>query len=554
VRPLFFALAIFGVLGCGDDVQPDAPVPADKDSTTPATVCAVGDALAECASPTSVTRCSDDGTRWLETQCEDGLLCFGGKCVDYPCLPGDQGCTDSQTKSACLQDDSGAYGWVALEVCDGLCKAGACVGNCTYDVKQNIGKACSHHIIELTGTGTGDCPETTLLAVPSSGNGSLALFDISAEPPVLALGSPFATCDDPSRIMVTGGDVVATCRGDGHVVRHAVASDVIWDRHLPGCEGARGIARLPDGRLFAGCTSTQNVHELDWDSGEVSDTQATDLQVYGMAADDEALFVMDYTSLVRVDPNPLNVAWAVPIQAYGIAVDGKDRVWLSGETGLEARSTADGSVLQTVDLSGSLTPAEDTDNPTCNGVAIAPDGRVITGCADNGDVVVIHDPESGVTDLLALPLTEKHPRGVAIDTSGHIYSINLLTESLTRFHATTGESLTFGHGALEMPYGYSGDLTGIHPCVLADSGPTVWTGPVVDLGAADTTWLALEWRETRPPGTTIAVSYRIDGGAWAETTSGAPINKQGQTLQARALLSAAGQDQPVLHELAILHE
>lgn len=524
-----------------------------------------------CPSPGSAMVCAADGSGWGEVPCPPGHLCLEGRCVDYPCSPGEKSCTDSTTVSGCLADGDGGYAWTTLEICDGLCQAAACVPRCTFDVKQNLGKACSHFVLGIEGTGQGECPDAGLMVVPSSDDDRLVVFDIAADPPVEV--AAFPTCQNPSRIMLLeDGGAIATCRDDGRVVRHGPQGAIEWDTQLPGpCEAVRGVARQPDGRLFVGCTSTRNVHELDPEGGAVLQTVHTEVAVYGLDVDEGAVYATDYLALVRVDTSgpQLEVAWTVAAQGYGIAVDGHARVWLTEPPGLVAYHAGDGSVEREVDLqqvpelSGIL---PDSDNPGCNGVTVAIDGRIVAGCGSLADVVAIYDPLTEEVEVLTLPALDAHPRGVAVDVAGNVYSVNRESHTVTRFPALatpegeTAAPTSFGHGALSAPYGYSGDLTALHDCVLEGRGPTVWTSETLDQGAADTKWLAVEWKATVPSGAGLVVRWRVDSGPWsvAAQNGGAlappPAEVVGQRFQVRVEMTAGPEATPTLHDVAVFYE
>ncbi len=491
-------------------------------------------------------------------------FCVAGQCVDYPCPPGAVACTDSATVSACLADGEGDYGWTLLETCDGICKDGACVGECGYDVKLNLGKACTHWVIGLSGA-SGSCEAGGWLAVPSSNSDELVVFDTELEPPAPVSGSPFSTCDDPSRILLDASSetVTATCRGDGRVRRHALDGATIWDIGLPACQSARGITVQRPGpgsaagdRLFVGCTSTKWVHELDANSGAVLDSVETPLAVYGLTSDADGVYLSDATGLAAVAPSTPGagaaVIWSVPGAPYGLVADGAGRIWTAEAPGLVARSVGDGEAVESVEIPEVVNAPPDLDTGGCNGVALALDGRVFVGCADVGDFVVAWDPAIGQLEYFALPADQSHPRGVAVDAFGDAFSVNRGSSSVTRFSAAGGPPTSFGHDVLVGPYAYGGDLTGASNCM---GRPLVqWKSPVLDPGVPQTTWVAVEWKSDEPDGTSIAVSWRIDAGPWTPAHNGAEIGLEGKTFQVRARLESETEALPTLEALAVFHE
>lgn len=532
-----------------------ATTPSDApDAGSPdATMCTPGVALNECPSSASVTQCAADGATWVEVACDTGLFCFAGACVDHPCAPGDVVCADPKSLHACLADGAGSYGWQQLESCPGLCHDGACVDACGFDPKFGATTPCEHFIIDLTGSPENGCSDPGLLVVPSSGDDRLAVFDVSADPPVPVEGSPFETCDDPSRVMMTDdGTIVATCRGDGHVRAHSPDGDTLWDIQLPECAAVRGAVLGPDGRLFAGCTSSGRVHEVDLADGSILGTVKTGLDVYGMAADSTGIYVLDGDTLAKIDVSggTLTTWWAVESAGYGLATDGEGRVWVTQPPGLALFDGVDGELIQSVAISVGDDPWIDGH---CNGVAVARDGRVVAGCADSGDFLVVWDPAAEGLQVLGLPSGHAHPRGVAIDHAGHSYAINMTSQTVVRFDRLTGAATPFGENLLTQPYGYSGDMTALVPCHLA--GTATWTSPV--LAPSDglvVRWIAIQWRADEPADTEVAVSYRLADGPWVRILSGMPIQALSETLQIRAELRSWSADAvPILHELAVFH-
>lgn len=80
--------------------------------------------------------------------------------------------------------------------------------------------------------------------------------------------------------------------------------------------------------------------------------------------------------------------------------------------------------------------------------------------------------------------------------------------------------------------------------------------PVLDYGDPTTTWIAIEWSSDEPDGTSIELSYRVDGGPWSLATNGGPIGATGQRFQVRARLLAPPEAPvgPTLNEVAVFYE
>lgn len=548
--------------------QPEVSAPeADADEPDPrepeVQLCSPGVTRSLCPSPTSVIQC-EDGFRWVERECPEGEFCLGGRCSDAPCAPGEVMCSTPKTLSACLTDGEGGYAWTVIETCQGQCEDGLCVSVCGFDLKQNDYDTCEHYVVDLEGTPDNACHEHSWLAIPSSNADEIAVFDVGqadpSEPPVLLEGSPFPTCDDPSRILVDRtGDVIVTCRGDGKVHKHASDGSLLWDVVLPGCAAVRGAVVGPEERLFAGCTSTRDVHELDPDTGEVLDTIQTGIAVYGLAVDATGVYVTDFGSLMKLSPiGGLSVAWKVDASGYGIAADGEGTIWLAEGPGLTAYDAQDGSLIEAIAV-----PSPDGSPLSyCNGVAVALDGRVALGCAETGNFIAVYTPATGDLEadlkIIESPAGTDHPRGVVFDRAGHLYAVNMDTSNVTRFALLSDAPTTFdgsaslGSSALDAPYAYSGDMTGLGACLFA--GTTVWEPDPIAFDAP-THWLTIEWKADEPPGTSVEVFYRLDGGPWIQLLSGMPINAWAQTLEVRAVLSSTTEDAaPTLEQLAVFYE
>lgn len=545
--------------GPNDATVEDAPA-ATRDAPAGETVaddvgapqCPPGVTQARCPTPTSVVECDADGRGWTERPCPDGERCLAGTCALADCDPGAVLCTGPRTLSACLADDPGGFAWATLRECDGLCRDGACVGSCGFDIKQNEEEACEHFVIQLSGTPESACAQHDLLVVPSSAADEIAVFDLAVDPPAPLESSPFPTCDDPSRILVDRfSRVVATCRGDGRVNKHETDGTLLWSTELPGCRAVRGAVVGPDDRLFVGCTNTHDVHELDPETGDVLRTQETGIAVYGLAIDPTGIYVTDFGHLGKVSfIGGLHVVWVVDANGYGIATDGAGRVWLSEAPGLVSYSADDGTLLDAIPI-----PSPEWEGGSyCQGVAVGLDGRVYVGCAEAGDYLAVWDPADEELEVLQLPASDRHPRGVAVDRAGHVYTINLESSNVTRFDATSRATTSFGGGGqLAQPYGYSGDMTGLTACLFA--GTTTWRSGVLDPLGETTHWLRIDWKATVPEGTSITVYYRLDDGPWVQVLAGMTIDAWSRTLEVEAVLESSVPDAaPTLHELAVFHD
>lgn len=371
------------------------------------------------------------------------------------------------------------------------------------------------------------CVETPYLAVPSSIADAVVVFDLATLD--VAFG-PFPVCDDPSRILLTpDNDLVVSCRGDGEVWFMAIDGTVAWKQQLPGCELSRGVALTPDLRLFASCWDPGKVWELDIGTGALLPGHEVDVPggVYGLAADSTGVYAVGWDGVTKIAidfATGLGLAWHVQSYGYGIATDGLGTVWVGG-SGLKALSGADGSLLSL------LQP-----DRFVHGVTVGPDGRVYGAVASENRILRV-DPNTA-SDWLSLPGASEHPKGVAADALGNIYSVNLISSDVARF-TPDGEVTRFGVGELSWPYAYSGDMTGFTASCLADTGQT-WVSELIQPTGDEVVWLTIAWSAQVPLDGSVALSYRIDDqGTWKPLPdSDAPLVLHGTSIRFRAVLSA----------------
>lgn len=427
-----------------------------------------------------------------------------------------------------------------------------------------------------------ECEDSKYLAVPSSGTNptlpslganKIAVYDLATLLPLPT--SPWDTCINPSRILMDGNtDVVVSCRGDGKINKHTRDGALLWSTQLPGCVGARGAVLNPQGRLFVACSSNGNVHELDPVNGVVLETLnfssgAQGYYLYGLAADGEGVYLCAQgpSRVAKISVGSgLSVEWDVAQSCYGLATDAAGSVWVSGSA-LTRLSTADGSVQQTFPFVVGGNPAYG------NGVMAGLGGNIYVGLGGY-DQIVKHNVAAGTSVYLPLPAMDHHPRGVTMDTQGNVFTINLMSNTLTKFDPL-GNTTTFGGwdladpwgtpSALEYPYGYSGDMTGaITQCLT--SVQDAWESSVYDSGNPATEWLTASWNASVPVGASITFSYSLDGGTWTQFATALDTNQSGSytfapalvgaEIQFKALLSApAGSvNMPVLGDLSVTYQ
>ena len=535
--------------GAALDVPPESDSGVEPVDVGPDPVCEAGEPKGECSTGSAWLVCNADGTGWEEVECAAGLSCFEGSCGDLKCAPGALQCADLQTLQECQETEENTWVWQTKETCTDVCVSGECTGGCPFDLKLGDDKTCVYWPADFKPEPQEKCTADALLVVPSSASDQLAVFDIALDPPMLMDGSPFATCGDPSRVLLDpSGDVIASCRKGGKVQKHAIDGAVLWSTQMGDCNAARGITLSPDGRLFAACSSNGRVYELEPETGSVVAEVFINGFLYGITADADGIYVARFAGIdagvVKITlggEDDLKVDWTTAIDVYGIAVDGKGSVWIGGSS-LRALDTLSGDV---VDAPGGVAGS-------VQGVAVGPDGTVYGAMAGQNQVIKV-DP-GGTSSLLKLPAGDNHPRGAAVDAVGNVYTVNLLSSNVTRFDAVTEAATNFGAGALNGPYGYSGDMTGVTAACITGGGSTVWKSPKINTGKAGTVWLHVNWLATIPAGTSMDVTVRVGSSPWQPAESEEPIGLSGATAQVRAVFTQAEDGTvPTLHWMGIVH-
>ncbi len=416
--------------------------------------------------------------------------------------------------------------------------------------------SCGWCDVEVAGIAGQGCSGTPYLAVPSSKGNGITVFEIDTLPPRVAMGSPFATCEDPSRMVVdSDGTMYVSCRKGGRVNKHLIDGTLEWSVQLPESDVVRGAILGPGGRLFVGCFSTGNVYELNTDTGAIIATLVNSVGIYGLAVDAEAVYATTFRQgLFRINistPGQLSVDWMIdPAFGYGIATDDAGSLWVSTFDGLARYDTDTGTLLDVVSLN--LSESQTAPSEDCNGVTTGLDGRVYVACGDN-DRFYIYDPLLNEYWVRQLPPGASHARGLSVDASNNIYTINRFSNNITRFDAETGLALNFGEDLVDEPYAYSGDLTSLNTCLFGASS-TTWESPVVELDGP-TLWRSIRWDATVPTGTSVRVWAQLDGGEFEELTNGQVLNQTATTLQLRAWLSpGVGDAVPIIHRFAVAYD
>lgn len=464
-----------------------------------------------------------------------------------PCPVGTRGCAHPKSLRECKEQD-GLTQWVEIDTCDGgVCMHGACVPACAYEMKLGLTQACEEFEAEFQPELDEGCnKDLGLLVVPSSNADELVVFDIKANPPVPIEGSPFATCQNPSRVLLDGnGDIVASCREDGHVRKHQADGTVLWDTALPNCSISRGVGLHPDGRLYGSCYNAGDLHELNPTTGDIVTSANANCSIYGITVDADGVYLScPFTGVHKRSLKPdnyLELEWTAEVGVYGISVDGAGRVWAASDKWVTGLDTSTGQVLYEYDLGAS----------GATGVSVGLDGNIYVAMSGKNQIVRIV-PNLGVDKTYDLPSGEKHARGVALDGDGHLFTINLLSDSVTRFDAFDGSATTFGQGLLLAPYAYSGDMTGVISGCVVNGGK--WTSDTFSTPKA-ARFTQVQWLATTPGASKVHVSYQINGGVWWPVNNGGTVDEVGNAIRFRATFQFASEDeQPTLHWIRVVYE
>jgi hypothetical protein len=390
---------------------------------------------------------------------------------------------------------------------------------------------------DVTPEASSECEYKPWLAVPSSGNDSVVVYNLDT----LAVETPaFPVCGNPSRMLMDADtNIVVACRADGAIVKATKDGLILWTR--PGCgpSGSRGVALGPGGRLFAACDAT--VLELNPLTGDTVDSIHAGSWIYGIAADATGIYVAAGGIVkVGIDKPSFYVAWTVSHGYYGIATDGLGTVWLSGGA-ISALDGDDGSELESYPLPAGVTSSA--------GLAVGPDGLVYVAAYGAGVYVVA--PGVGVIRHLVPPAAALSTKGVALDAKGNLYAIHLGSSNITRFDPQGGATL-FGGGGLTYPYAYNGDMTGLGAGCIASGSSTTWqSGPVA--GPSETTaWLDVTWQATSPPGAAIYVAWRPGPTKpWKSIEQGAVLAHVGPSVEFLVHLAGTETAKPHLESITV---
>jgi len=311
--------------------------------------------------------------------------------------------------------------------------------------------------------------------VANSGEGTVSKLDTKTGQEI----GRYKTCNDPSRTAVDLlGNVWVACRADGGIAKIAIDEAICVDKNgngtietsknstlvpgdecilfiaYPGGSCARAAGVDKDNHCWVGEWNSGYLRRLHPDDGHV--TQEVDIpgNPYGLVVDGKGIIWVSGRGgdiLVRVDPNanPATVnSWGVPGgNLYGITVDKYGKVWMGQySNGTVARFDPDNNQFKTLQIGGCP-----------RGMAGSIDGFMYSGLGCSGTSVAKINVETFAVDMLSTGGGQT-PIGVALDAEGYVWAVCYSSSNAAKIDPATKQ--TFGpYPVGAYPYTYS-DMTG----------------------------------------------------------------------------------------------
>lgn len=529
------ALALV-VMGCGARTGLETPGGPDRPDSR--VVCEDCDAGPICVPSPEVCNDIDDDCDGLSdegvrSQCDD---CRPG--CHLLVVPGDETWDTSGDASGVEVDDEGrlvlnrnreahASAWIANMAFGTITRLdtrdGAQVGEFDSALLDGTNHAEPVGVLCDRFTRSGNCPSRT--AVDRDGSVYIANRAFGGQGTVTKIAGDEELCVDRN-----GNGRVDSSRdvdGDG-VIERDVAGEflgqedecIVWTADVGGVDGVpRALAIAADGRVWVGVHNERRVVELDPNDGsELRSIDTPRLMPYGAAISrDGTLWLADtFTSLLEagyimaVDtetgvagPRMRAGGGSSCSGAYGIAVDGQNRVWMAGFT---------------CNRTWRYDPTEDEwrgfplpVSETTRGIAVDDRGFVYVAASHSaisyepGDVarLVRFNGDDG-SEMEVFELPGVGSIGVGLDHERRPWVVNEASATATRLDPESGEMREFPVG--ERPYTYS-DFTGFALRTFTD--PRGFEREVREgCAVGPTEWERLRWTGATPPSTALEIRLR----------------------------------------------
>ena len=440
-------------------------------------------------------------------------------------------CFQEGASEVCFEGDPGSVGIGECQLGQRYCKTGywtGCIGQIVpqAEICDDLDNDCDGTVDEGVTSPCGDCdpmcdtlivgPESDQPFAPSNENsdgvgtnidGYLILdssqIDLSfiwvansGENTVSKLDTKtgtelgrYHTCGNPSRTAVDLlGNVWVGCRSGGGVAKIAIDEAICVDKNGNGViDTSQGSQPMPNGTdecvLFVvypggscqralGVDSENHAWVGEWngkvlrrlhpETGAVVGQQiGIPVNPYGLAIDGDGVIWVSGrggSKLVRADPNlnPASVnSWPVPSgDLYGIAIDAKGKIWL-GQFGQNRVARFDPATNQFTSITSSL-------GGHCpRGMAGSVDGYMYAGLGCGSDHYVARiDIDTHAVTLINTNGNGSGTQsiGVALDSEGYIWAVNYKTSNASKIDPETHQ-VQGPYPVGKNPYTYS-DMTG----------------------------------------------------------------------------------------------
>ena len=383
--------------------------------------------------------------------------------------------------------------------------------------------------------------------VANSGEGTVSKLDTNTGN---ELGR-YVTCGNPSRTSVDlYGDVWVACRADGGVAKILLdknfctdkdgdgevetSEDLNGDGHISGgemlapgedecvkfvtnpggsCQRAIGVDK--DNHAWVAEWNSQMLRRLHPDDGHVVQEMGIPVNAYGLVIDGSGIIWLagrGGNALVRVDPVTGEMKQYTPdlgsFSPYGITLDSKGRVWTANCCCWHVAYRFD---------PGTETWAAAAPGPPPRGLAGSVDGRMYVANDETNSVAVVDSDSMQVLGQIALG-GNRFPVGMAVDFEGYVWAVNQSSSSATKIDPETW-NLVGEYPVGSSPYTYS-DMTGytLHNFTAPQGHYSTviggWEGWRVK-------WEGINVDAEIPEGSSIELEYRtamskqgLEGTAW----------------------------------------